>query len=237
MKKYILILVLCSLSGAIIVPSMAQPMLRAPEMYIGVQGGVQASTVLYSPTVSYMNNPFTNGVLLGGDGGLVFRYAGHKVCGLQVELNYMHRGWREHDASTGTYERHLHYLELPFLMHLYFPQQRSVRGFLNLGPQIGFCIADTYSGTPLSAAASKQYQSLNSRFDWGLAAGLGFYVRTQKAGLYQLELRANYSLGSIYGTQPGDYFSRANPLDVSINLGWLWPLNKQVKNPKVKIKN
>lgn len=224
--KYIMVLAMCIALSA---PAWAQPMLRAPEMYLGVQGGVTASTVLFSPTVSNMSNPFTNGVTLGGNAGVVFRYAGHKVCGLQVELNYMHRGWREH-TDTATYQRNLHYLELPFLMHLYFGKQ-AVRGFVNLGPQIGVCLADTASGPRISGTAAHQYNSIESRFDWGLAGGLGMYVRTRNAGVYQLELRANYSLGSVFHTSPTDHFSLVNPLDVSLNLGWLWPLNKpkQVK--------
>ena len=121
--KYIVVLAMCIALSA---PAWTQPRLRAPEMYLGGQGGVTASTVLFSPTVSNMSNPFTNGVTLGGNAGVVFRYAGHKVCGLQVELNYMHRGWREH-TDTATYQRNLHYLELPFLMHLYFGKQ-AVRG-------------------------------------------------------------------------------------------------------------
>lgn len=125
----------------------AQPRLHAPEMFLGLHGGVSASTMLFSPSVSHMSSPFTNGVVLGGNGGLVFRYAGHKVCGFQVELNYMHRGWREH-SEEATYERHLHYLEIPFLTHLYFGK-KSVRGFFNLGPQIGYCVADKSSGTIL----------------------------------------------------------------------------------------
>lgn len=224
--KYIMVLAMCIALSA---PAWAQPMLRAPEMYLGVQGGVTASTVLFSPTVSNMSNPFTNGVTLGGNAGVVFRYAGHKVCGLQVELNYMHRGWREH-TDTATYQRNLHYLELPFLMHLYFGKQ-AVRGFVNLGPQIGVCLADTASGPRISGTAAHQYNSIESRFAWGLAGGLGMYVRTRNAGVYQLELRANYSLGSVFHTSPTDHFSLVNPLDVSLNLGWLWPLNKpkQVK--------
>lgn len=222
---YRLALLLCLPAAMLMLCGMAaaQPRLRAPEMYIGVHGGVEASTLLFSPKVDNMS-PFTHGVTLGGDGGVVFRYAGHKVCGLQVELNYMHRGWRE-ELDGAVYQRHLHYLEVPFLMHLYFGQKSMVRGFLNLGPQIGVCVADQHGGTPLTSTG-KQYNPIDSRFDWGLAAGLGMYVRTNKAGVYQLEVRANYSLGSPFSTRRTDYFQQAAPLDVSLNLGWLWPLNR-----------
>ncbi len=225
-RTYGRIIALCGL--LLIVGSLnAQPRLHAPELYVGVHGGVSASTMIFNPSVSNMSDPFTNGMVLGGNGGLVFRYAGHKVCGFQLELNYMHRGWREHNAE-GTYERHLHYLEVPFLTHLYFGK-KAVRGFINLGPQIGYCVADRNSGNLLGESDDHQYAPITKPFDWGVALGLGMYVRTKNAGVYQLELRGNYSLGSAFGTRATDYFNNANPLDVSVNLAWLMPLNKKLK--------
>lgn len=206
----------------------AQPRLHAPEIYLGVHGGVSASTVIFKPTVANMSNPFTNGVVLGGNGGMVFRYAGHKVCGLQLELNYMHRGWREYTES-GSYERHLHYLEIPFLTHLYFGK-KSLKGFVNLGPQIGYCIYDTDRGTIQGDETDHQYTKITQPFDWGMALGIGMYYQSKKAGIYQIELRGNYSLGGIYGTRATDYYNNANPLDLSVNLAWLMPLNRPIKS-------
>ena len=83
-------------------------------------------------------SPITDAVVLGGNGGLVFRWSGQKCCAVQVELNYLQRGWREANKE-GTYTRALHYVELPFLMHIYFGSS-TVRGLVNLGPQIGYCV-------------------------------------------------------------------------------------------------
>ena len=112
----------------------AQPRLRVPEFYFGFHAGVSASSVIFQPTVANMT-PITKASVLGGNGGLVFRYAGHKYCAVQVELNYMHRGWAE-TGDAGRYSRELHYLELPLLMNINFGSERW-RGFFNLGPQIG----------------------------------------------------------------------------------------------------
>lgn len=204
---------------------LAQPHLRYPEMYVGVHGGVMASMVTFTPTVANMT-PITNACILGGNGGLVFRYSGHKCCGLQVELNYMQRGWREKNTEAGVdYQRHLDYLELPFLTHIYFGKPQW-RGFINLGPQIGYCLRDAASGT--SAVAGKQYAPIDNRFDWGVAGGLGFYFRSHNAGLYQLEARFNYSLGTLYSNRAADYFSASNAMNLSINLAWMW----EIKNKK-----
>lgn len=200
--------------------AVAQPRLRRPEVYVGVHGGVMASTVLFSPSVANMDllqSPLT------ANGGLVFRYAGHKVCALQTELNYMQRGWCEHLATTSeTYVRQLDYIEIPLLMHLYFGKERF-RGFINLGPQIGYCIRDIVSGTPLSSSGL-QYNRIDKPFDWGLAGGLGCYYRTKKIGLFQLEARFNFSMGTIFNNRQVDYFSQSNAMNLSINFAYLWEI-------------
>lgn len=203
--------------------SMAQPRLRTPEIYVGAHAGVMASTMLFRPNIAkidIMQSPLTM------NGGLVFRYAAHKVCAIQVEANYMQRGWREQIAlgtgSTMDYTRQLDYIEIPLLMHLYFGKQRF-RGFINLGPQIGYCIRDIATQLP-STITSPQYQPIEKPFDWGLAGGLGCYYRTKKIGLFQLEARFNFSMGTTYNDRKVDYFSQSNAMNLSLNLAYLWEI-------------
>ena len=87
MKGYRLILLGTLFSVFCALSIQAQPRLRTPEYYLGFHGGVSVSTVSFNPTVQNMSS-FKDGWRWGGNGGLVFRYAGHKYCGLQVELNY-----------------------------------------------------------------------------------------------------------------------------------------------------
>lgn len=208
----------------------AQKRLLVPEMYFGVHGGASGSTVLFTPAVDAMS-PFLKGVVVGGTGGLVFRYSEQKCCGVQVELNYMQRGWREAGVDANgveaDYAKKLHYLELPFLMHIYFGKP-SFRGFVNLGPQIGYCIKEEEINlNPAGYPVRPEYQPIDNRFDWGLAGGLGFYYRSRKAGIYQLEVRANYSLGTLFSNKVGADFQMSNPLTVGVHLAWLWEFKKQ----------
>lgn len=210
-KRYIGILI-----GLVSLLSLqAQPRLRIPEYYLGVHGGVSAGTVIFNPSESGMR-PITQACVLGGNGGLVFRYAGHKYCHFQMELNYMHRGWKQ----SGT-EHNLHYIELPILMHLNFGSE-VCRWIFNLGPQISYCIKD-------------ESNAIDHPFDWGLAAGTGFYVKTRKAGIYELEIRCDFSLGGVLGTSVTDSHNMANPLDLSVNLGWYFPIKKKIKIEQIKI--
>lgn len=203
----------------------AQPRYRSPYYYVGVHGGVLMSMMQFTPTVEN-TTPLLNTVLLSPNGGLVFRYSGHKSCGLQLEVNYMQRGWREKNMNSGVdYTRQLHYIEVPLLTHIYFGSARA-RGFLNLGPQFGYCFMDKESGNR-NPKESHQYGPIDNRFDWGVAGGLGFYYRSRKAGLYQLEARFNYSLGTVFSSKVTDYFSRSNAMNLSVNIGYFWEFNKK----------
>lgn len=203
--------------------TVAQPRLRTPEIYVGAHAGAMMSTMLFEPSVAkidIMQSPLT------WNGGLVFRYAGHKVCAIQVEVNYMPRGWREmvvlSDQMTMDYTRQLDYIEVPLLMHLYFGKERF-RGFINLGPQIGYCIRDIATELP-NGVTSPQYQPLDKPFDWGLAGGIGCYYRSKNIGLFQLEARFNFSMGTIYNNRKVDYFSQSNAMNASLNFAYLWEI-------------
>ena len=221
MKRFrlILLFLLLLISRSLL----AQPRLPRSEMYVGIHGGAMASIVIFKPKVEGLNIVQSP---LSPNGGLVFRYAGHKVCGIQVELNYMQRGWREVLPATATtpavdYRRQLDYIQLPLLMHLAFGNK--FRGFLNLGPQIGYCFRDTEYGTK-NPLYTHHYQPIQQPFDWGLAGGLGMYYRTNKIGTFQLEARFNYSLGSVFNNRITDYFTSANPMNLSINFAYLWEI-------------
>lgn len=209
--------------------AMAQPKLQKEEYYLGAQAGVMASRVLFTPTVE---QPIKQSPL-GPTGGLVFRYIGHKVCGLQVELNYMQRGWAQDTlpGQTEGYRRTQHYLELPFLCHLYFG--KKARGFVNLGPQLGVLLGEAGNHnepegfedawqSDKGSAVYHQYVPTERPFDWGLAGGLGFYYRTPHAGAYQLEARFNYSFGNMFSDSNMDYFGASNPINLSITLAYFW---------------
>ena len=208
----------------------AQPRLQQPELYFGVHAGINAAGMDFYPAVPLMS-PITQAVTLSPLGGFVFRYSGHKCCAIQVELNYMQRGWAEKgtESSTGTavaFARRLHYLEMPVLMHIYFGKN-VVRGFFNLGPQIGYCIAeDGGSGTP-QTVQTHQYAAIDNRFDWGITGGIGMSFRTLHAGSYMVEARFGYSFGTIFGSALSDYFQSSRPMNLSIHVGWLWEFKKK----------
>ena len=207
----------------------AQQRLKTPEIFFGVHGGVKASTVLFSPSVTQldiMSSPLTP------NGGLVFRYALHRVCALQVECNYMQQGWAEIHGKGETvetlYTRHLHYIEVPLLMHIALGK-KMFRGFINFGPQLGYCIADEskVSNQNTSPLVNAQHQAIDNPFDWGVAAGLGCYLKTNKIGVFQLEARFSYSLGGVFNAGQLQHFKMASPMGLFVNVGYLWEFRKK----------
>ena len=214
MKRFVVVILICLGTLA----AKAQPVLSSPEYYLGAQGGVLASMVMFNPTV-YQSalKPFW-----GANAGLVFRYAGHKYCGLQLELNYMQRGWNEPETTTTTaYSRRLDYIELPFMSHIYFG--KIVRGYINLGPQIGYLIYDNMPAVEEGDLAYQRITPIANRFDWGVTAGIGMYARTI-AGVWQLEARFNYSLGTNFSSRAGAYFTGSNNMNLSLNFAYLWQI-------------
>lgn len=206
----------------------AQQRLKTPEIFFGIHGGVKASTVLFTPAVTQldiMHSPLT------ANGGLVFRYAIHKVCALQVECNYMQQGWAEvyskGEIGETLYTRHLHYIEIPLLMHVALGK-KMFRGFINFGPQIGYCIADEtkVSNQNTSLLVNAQHQPIDNPFDWGAAIGLGCYLKTNRIGVFQLEARFSYSLGGVFNAGQLQHFKMASPMGLYLNIGYLWEFRK-----------
>lgn len=189
--------------------SFAQKAYYKPEIYIGINGGMAASTVNFLPKVS-------QSFLMGYTGGLVFRQISQKSLGWQVELNYMQRGWQETELD---YARQLSFIELPFLTHFNFG--KKFRFFFNIGPKVGFLIAENVLQNTQETSTSVQHTTLiENKFDYGFAAGTGFYMNI-KGQVFQLEARGNYSMSDIFSNDKRDYFDKSNPMYASVNFAWL----------------
>lgn len=212
---------------------MAQPMLQQPEYYLGIRGGVAANTVMFGPSVPNMY-PVHKGCNLSPQGALVFRYLGHKYCGLQIEAAYQQLGWAEREDEHETYTRRLHYIEMPFMAHIYLGK-KSWRGIFNLGPQIGYCFYDDGGRGEPYTTDGPQYKPIDLRFDWAVTGGAGFHYTHPKVGILEFEARFQYSLGTIFGNSKADHFSEmSNPMVLSANILWLWRVEKKKKNNNTK---
>lgn len=201
-----------------------------PHVHVGVHGGASFSTVSFFPSIKDK--------LLGGTQmGVSFRYAEERHVGLMAELNLTQRGWAE--DLTGTSLRYSHrttYVELPMLTHIFFGN-RTVKGFFNLGPQLGFMLSDKVDANfdysnPLSVPEfphdnrhlEQMKQKITNRFDYGITAGAGCELILAKRHSFLLEGRYYYGLANIFPSAKKDYFSASRGSAILVSLGYMFRL-------------
>lgn len=182
------------------------------ETFLGINGGITSSKIDFIPIV-------VQDKLSGINGGLTYRYISENYFGLQVELNYSQRGWKESSTDlTQTYTRQLSYIELPFLTHLYFGK-KSFRYFINLGPKIAYLINESETNT-YTSSATERATKVQHPVDYGICAGSGFELRT-KAGCFLIEGRYNFGLSDIFYNSKADPFTRSSNQVISANVTYL----------------
>ena len=193
------------------------------EWAVGVTGGINYSSVFFSPKVH-------QSLLQGFNGGVAVRWITERHLGLQLEAGFRQLGWRERfdEQPEYRYIRRMNYLELPFLTHIYFGSER-VRFFFNLGPQIGLLTGEStdenLNGATPNKTNEQHTMAIEKKFAWGLCGGPGVELRTP-IGLFQIEGRYYYSLGDFYSTRHGDIFSKASPQIFTLRLGYFLPFSQ-----------
>lgn len=207
---------------------------------IGVNGGVNFNSLSLTPQGNQ------GAMLMGYAGGITARYISEKyfamICGLQVELNYTQRGWKElvhKDMPDEVYRRTMNYLEVPFLAHLAFGREKGVRFFINLGPQVAFLLNEKGKTTELwekgtvtlPNETSKDVQfpqhtmDADRKFDYGIVGGLGLELRT-KAGNFLVEGRYYFGLADIFDNSRSATFSRSAHSTILGRVTYLFDLKK-----------
>ncbi|NDW12711.1 PorT family protein [Bacteroides sp. 214] len=228
-KKHILLLVLALLAT----PLFAQVGELRNNIAIGINAGINSNTVGFD--TPYGVPSIKQDGLLGYAGGITFRYISEKyfamICGAQLELNLVQRGWKETLEDSGnTYSRTMNYLEIPFLAHLAFGKERGAQFFLNLGPQISFLLSEKEKkSNPFNKEGlypNEQYgKKAEKKFDYGIVGGAGIELRTG-AGNFLLEGRYYFALADIFNSTKKDYFSRSAHSTIMGRITYLFDLTR-----------
>jgi hypothetical protein len=197
-----------------------------PEWALGLSGGITLSQVGFLPRVP-------QSFLRQETGGFTARYISEKSCGIQVELNYALRGWKEQPdglSHFNHYSRSLHYLELPVFTHFYFDLGKRGRVILNLGPQIGYNIREEVLEKQLITPPGAEEPAIplyydddytvHKKMDYGIAVGLGLEIRTG-IGNFILEGRYYYSLSDVFNNTRADVFQSSHNQMIVAKLSYL----------------
>lgn len=195
---------------------------------VGGSAGLNFSNVAFEPTIK-------QGRETGFNAGLTARYISEKyfsiLAGVQVEVNFSCRGWKEdlEDEGNNSYSRSTSYIEIPFLAHLAFGKnvsERSSRFFINGGPQLGVFLSEKENqcedwDMSLHRGVREQYGKMTeNKIDYGIAAGIGGDINT-RVGHFIVEGRMFFGLGNIYKDTKKDYFGRSANNYLSLRVAYL----------------
>ena len=230
MKKLILSALVCLFA----LPMMAQLGEERQNWAVGVNMGMNMTKVDFSPRIKQKSH---NGMAFG----LTARYMCEKyfnmMCGIQAEINYTQRGWKEdiEDGTENTYSRTMNYVEIPLLAHLAFGKDaldKGVKFFVNMGPQVAFFLneeekmSENWNPSGRPNGVIQQYgKMVENKFDYGLLGGLGVELST-KAGHFLLEGRYYYGLADFWGSLKKDDFGRSGHSYMGVKLTYLFDITK-----------
>lgn len=233
MKKQSIIALLSFLCLSAGIPVHAQLQDPRHNLAIGINGGVNLSSVSFEPSIKEKT-------FLTPSFGVTIRYISERYlkmfCGIQAEINYSQRGWKENiDDGTGdTYQRSMNYVEVPLMAHLAFGKDKGygARFVLNLGPQIGYLLGESekkseaWHPNERPSGVIWQYGKMaESKFDYGIVGGVGIEARTS-IGNFLLEARYYFGLSDFYHSTKKDPFSRSAHSYIAGRLTYLFDLKK-----------
>lgn len=233
MKKQSIIALLSFLCLSAGIPVHAQLQDQRHNLAIGINGGVNLSSVSFEPSIKEKT-------FLTPSFGVTIRYISERYlkmfCGIQAEINYSQRGWKENiDDGTGdTYQRSMNYVEVPLMAHLAFGKDKGygARFVLNLGPQIGYLLeesekkSEAWHPNERPSGVIWQYGKMaESKFDYGIVGGVGIEARTG-IGNFLLEARYYFGLSDFYHSTKKDPFSRSAHSYIAGRLTYLFDLKK-----------
>lgn len=230
MRRYIISFVIAA-CGLFAQTANAQLQDQRRNFAVGINGGVTFSSVSFEPSVD-------EGQLMGPSFGVTARYVSEKyfkmICGIQAEVNYSQRGWKENmeEGFEGSYQRKMNYVEVPLLAHLAFgkDQGNGVRFVVNLGPQIGFMLSEKEESTgnpeqQTNRTTSQYGKMAETKFDYGIIGGGGLEIRTG-IGHFILEGRYYFGLSDFYHSTKKDPFSRSAHSYIAGKLTYLFDITK-----------
>jgi hypothetical protein len=194
------------------------------EFYLGAKGGMVFGSVKFKPNVD--QNMFT-----GNSAGLLLRMISEPHVGIQVEFNYLQKGWEEKPitGSTQSYFHKLNFLDIPIMTHANLGS-KAYRFTFNLGPTIAFLLSDSQGmnpstpGIPASPPIPYWGKPIDMTVDFLFTGGIGSEVHFKHAGAITFDARVYYSLTNLYDSKKYAYDPSLTK-GVQLSMGYLFRLN------------
>ena len=196
---------------------------------IGGKAGITLSKMSFSPGVK-------QSMIMGKTAGVSIKYWEEKNFGLIAELNFEQRGWKENfEEYPFAFERQLDYIQLPLLTHIFFGNNK-IKGFVNLGPEIGYMIGHRASANfdyndisniddfPTNRMTEQMTLEPTNKFDYGISGGAGVEFILKRKHMFNLEARYYFGIGNIFPDDRRDTFSASRGMSILITLGYSYRL-------------
>lgn len=200
----------------------------SPDLAIGVRAGASVSNMAWQPAVRQSMTP-------GAMFGLTIRYTEEKYFGLVADLMISQRGWAEkfEDTPEFSYRRQFTYVQLPVMTHIYFGSQKF-RGFVNLGPSVGYMIQDKVTANfdyrnigevanfPKGRRTEQLDMAVYRKIDYGITGGAGMEFRIRRKHSFMLEARYYFGIGNVFSSKRGDTFGASRPNSIEATVAYLF---------------
>lgn len=199
------------------------------KVSIGGKAGITMSKMSFTPSTK-------QSFVLGKTAGVTFKYWEERNFGLIAEINYEQRGWKENfEGAPYEYERHLDYIQIPLLTSIFFGSN-TVKGFVNLGPEVGYMIGTSYSANfdvtnigaypdfPQLRMTDQMWMEPSKKFDYGISGGAGIEFIIKRRNIINLEARYYFGIGNIFPDDRRDTFSASRGMSIMVTLGYSYRL-------------
>jgi hypothetical protein len=194
--KY-LISILC-LAGIILLS--ANKLHAQEKNRFGLKGGF----TMYKSIVDFDNYEVNSDSRAGFAAGVFAEFRFNEYVSVQPELLYIQKNSEETDDlfnGSEMIETTFTYIDVPVLLKINVPLERSVSPFIAVGPYIGYLLDAKESQGGETADVKEFLKDIN----YGLAAGAGFKLR-----MFSFEIRYDLGLADI-----SDEVSQSDDLEVS----------------------
>ena len=184
LKKFILISVIILASSLV---GFSQSDDFKPLFSFGIKQGINYSTVNFSPGID-------QGLTLGYTGGLVYKYQNEKLFGLQLELNFIQKGWTENlDTINNSYSRKLNYIELPLITQVILGKRPNLKYYVNLGTSFAYLLSEKEELEVNNEAYRREYyeKKVENYFDYSVLGEAGV---TYNTGIGEFQIGVRYQL-------------------------------------------
>ena len=199
------------------------------QFNVGVRGGMNICTGDFNPT-RIMDRYIT-----GKRAGILFRYISPPHFGVQAEMNYSIKGWRQlfpYNQEFIVREVYADYLEFPIMTHFDIGRKNN-RAMIHVGSYIDYFLNyDEVVNVDFELKEDLRIEYFK-QFSYGLAAGLGFEKKSP-IGTFQFEGRFYHSFTNVLQKEKdiSTYYSQYQLVSFSLSYIFDYSYTKKEETKK-----